>query len=308
MQLTVPTPFPVGPVNLYALQGERGYYLIDAGVATAEARQMIKDWLPRPLEAILVTHGHPDHLGLAAEIARENSCPVYLHREEFQRLAEPMTVALVRAQLLIEGGVPAEQLSKLVEVYQSSRQSYIVPVKDVEVRQLNDGDSFVTEQGLLETVLTPGHSAGHCCFFLRQEGILFSGDHILCDISPNPILDKDQHNRRRRAMLEYLESVERIKQLPIKLVCPGHGQPFADLTAVLERFYAYHKQREQSVIDAMDSTPRTPYQITRRVYPALNALDIFLGISKVWGHLDILENEGKLQMEIKDGVYYYSLR
>ncbi|AVX30543.1 Glyoxylase, beta-lactamase superfamily II [Carboxydocella thermautotrophica] len=308
MQLTVPTPFPVGPVNLYALQGEKGFYLIDAGVATPEARQLIKDWLPAPLQGILVTHGHPDHLGLAAEIAREHNCPVYLNEDEFQRLKEPGSQALARAELLIQGGVPGEMLAELTEVYQKSRQSYVVPLQDVEVRALKAGDVFETVQGPLETLFTPGHSAGHCCFYLRQHGILYSGDHILSDISPNPILDKGKDGQRRRSMLEYLQSVEMVAALPVKLVYPGHGQPFTDLAAVLERFRDYHQQREQTVMAALDITPQTPYQIACQVYPDMKALDVFLGISKVWGHLDLLEQEGKVTVTAKDNVHYYNLR
>lgn len=306
-QLTVPTGLPVGTVNLYALKALAGYYLIDGGIATEEAKKLIKEWLPYPLAGILITHGHPDHLGIAWELAKEQGCPVHLNSEEFRRLKDPELQRRVIDQLLVQGGVPAGELLPISEGYEKIRQVYEMQATDVKVEELLPGQRFTTELGELEVVYTPGHSSGHCCFYLVNSGMLFSGDHILPDISPNPVIGMGKDGKRRRAFKEYLESLKIFESLSIEWVYPGHGKPFNNLPEVLERFHAFHLLREQGILAILSDEPQTPYQITQKLYPEMKGMDVFLGISKVWGHLDILEPEGKVLGLEKEGITYYSL-
>ena len=306
-RLAVPTGLPMGTVNLYALKALTGYYLIDVGIATEEAKKLIKEWLPYPLAGILITHSHLDHLGIAWDLAKEHGCPVYLNAEEFRRLKESEMQRRVIDQLLLQGGVPFEELLPISEGYEEIRQVYEMQAVDVQVEELLPGQRFTTELGELEVIYTPGHSSGHCCFYLATKEMLFSGDHILSDISPNPIIGVDKDGQRRRAFQEYLESLKIFESLPIKWVYPGHGKPFNNLPEVLERFHAYHISREQGILAMLSDVPQTPYQINQRIYPETKGIDVFLGISKVWGHLDILESSGKVLGMEKEGITYYSL-
>lgn len=307
-QLTIPTPYAVGPVNIFAIKGSEGYYLIDAGINNKEARKLIREWLPSPLAGILISHGHTDHLGLAGEIARAKGCPVYLFAEEYKRLQEPDLQTTRISQLLGVGGVPPQLLNGIKELYQKSRQNYIVQLVGAEVKELTPGQKFSTELGNLEVIHTPGHTIGHCCFYLAEKKWLFSGDHILANISPNPILDVDRVGQRRLALVEYLQSLEKTASLSVDRVYPGHGQPFTKLDRVIEQFYTYHKKREAIILSTFSHQQQTPFQITQKVYPGVKGMDAFLAISKVWGHLDILDLEGKVNFQIKDDTLYYCLR
>lgn len=305
-QLTVPTHFPVGPVNLYALAGPDGFYLIDAGVANDEARKLIKEWLPLPLAGIILTHSHPDHLGLAGELAREHDCPIYLNFAEYNRLTNPdASYEMLLAQLLAQGGVPEEELLQLGQIRDRIRDGNVNQLTDVEVQDLNSGQTFSTDLGELAVIYTPGHSIGHCCFYLAEKGLLFSGDHILANISPNPVFVIGKDGQRRKSFVEYLDSLKLIESLSINVVYPGHGQPFQDLPKVMKRFHSYHARREQNVLAVLTNEPQTPFRIAQKLYPRMKDLDVLLAVSKVWGHLDLLEIEGKVRVSESGGRIYY---
>lgn len=305
--LTIPMPNSAWSVNIYAIEGPEGYYLIDAGIATEQARMLIKQWVPRPLAGILLTHGHQDHLGLAGELAQEQGCPVYLHSGEYQRLQNSELQIIKIGQLLTMGGFSKELLNEAIEAYQITRQNNILKLAGAELRELTSEQKFSTELGILETIHTPGHTIGHCCFYLTEKKQLFSGDHILVGISPNPILDIGTDVKRRLALVEYLKSLEKIASLSVEKLYPGHGQPFDRLDKVLEQFYDYHLKRQQLILQNLSQYPQTPFQIVEKIYPGVRGLNIFLAISRVWGYLDLLDLEGQIMVQIKDNTTYYSL-
>ncbi len=301
-QLTIPTPFPVGSVNIYAVRGPKGYYLIDAGVITDEARKLISEWLPGPLSGILLTHGHPDHLGLAGELSKSNNCPIYMNSDEHRRSQNPSFRQRVMAVLMQKGGVPIALVSQVIESHQNSVQNFF---SEFEVKKILPGQQFTTDLGLLEAIYTPGHSIGHCCFYISESRILFSGDHILTSISPNPLLDLTMDGSRRLAYVEYLNSVNKIASLSIERVYPGHGPAIDNLERVLSKFYTFHAKREKGVLAALSDQMKTPFEVAKKIYPGVKDLDIFLALSRVWGHLDLLEKQGKVLCLEKDNLVYY---
>lgn len=307
LQLNIPTPFPVGSVNVYAIQGPEGYYLIDAGAATDEARSLIDEWLPGPLSGILITHGHPDHLGLAGELAKANNCPVCINFEEYQRSQNPSFRDRVMSQLMEKGGVPTDLVIQVVENHKNSIRDFMRKLDDVEVMEILPGQKFATELGPLEVLNTPGHSLGHCCFYLTESKILFSGDHVLASISPNPLLDLTMDGKRRLAYVEYLDSIDKIASLSVERAFPGHGTSFDNLDNVIRRFHIFHAKREKGVLAALSHQLKTPFEVAQKIYPGVRDLDIFLALSRVWGHLDLLEQQGKVSRLEKSNITYYSL-
>lgn len=305
-QLTIPMYYS-GHVNIYFIEGTEGYYLIDAGLATDEAVKLINQWAPRPITGVLLTHAHQDHLGLAGAIARTDGCPVYLFSEEYQRLQDANQQSEKIKQLFAEGGLPAELRYEAIESYEMTRRSNADKLTGAKIVELSTEDKFSTNLGDLDVIHTPGHTMGHCCFYLAEQELMFSGDHILEGVSPNPILEIGEDGKRRLGLLEYHKSLDKIKSLPVKRFYPGHGQPFEKLDNILEQYYMHHLKREQKILGYLTQEPQTPFQICDRIYPGVRYLHLFLTLSRVWGYLDLLNLEGKVFSETKGNTTFYGL-
>lgn len=306
-QLTIPINYS-GSVNMYVIEGTQGYYLIDAGIASDEARILINQQVRGPVAGILLTHAHMDHLGLAGEISREQGCPVYLYAEEHHRLQDSKRQSEKTGQLLALGGVPAELLDEAAEAFQRLRENNAAKLAGAAIIELSSEDKFRTVLGDLQVIHTPGHTMGHCCFYLAEEKQLFCGDHILAGVSPNPILEIGKNGQRRPALLEYLKSLDKIKALSAKRFYPGHGQPFENLDEILGPFYEHHLKREQRILASLSQKPQTPFQIAEKLYSGVRGLNIFLALSRVWGYLDLIDLEGKITVQIEGNTAFYCLR
>ncbi|HEX3032023.1 MAG TPA: MBL fold metallo-hydrolase, partial [Bacillota bacterium] len=189
--------------------------------------------------------------------------------------------------------------------YERSRQEYFQGLEGVDCRELSCGQIFLTAVGTLQVVHTPGHTLGHCCFYAAEKQLLFSGDHLLAKVWPNPLLEEDHQGKRYRSYVAYLESLKRVNGLRIEQVFPGHGPAFAGISEVMKRFQAYHWERERRVLNCLNKKGQTPYQITAQLYPEARELNLFLTLSKVWGYLDALTVQGLVKEGSDQGVITY---
>ncbi|HEX3032330.1 MAG TPA: MBL fold metallo-hydrolase, partial [Bacillota bacterium] len=273
--ITIPTPFPVGPVNLYLIKSDP-VTLIDAGPYLPEADQLIEQNLKQSglgfqdIKRRIVTHTHPDHVGLAGRLQELTDARLYLHTHEAAKLKQRSMDAYERVGILEQAGIPPEVVEEISRWNMKTRQQFTIPIDLDSVILVGGGERLEFQHFQLELIHTPGHSPGHLCLFDRQEGILFAGDHLLANISPNPVLEPDPSGLgRSKSMADYLKSVDSICKLPIKMVYPSHGEPFADYQQVVDRFYRYFRLREKTVVEAMGNSPRTAYEIARTMYPVM---------------------------------------
>jgi glyoxylase-like metal-dependent hydrolase (beta-lactamase superfamily II) len=124
-----------------------------------------------------------------------------------------------------------------------------------------------------------------------------SGDHLLGNITPNPVIEPDLElpDGRRRSLTEYLASLDRFADMAPKLVLPGHGPGFTDVTTLIELTRNHHDQRCIEVLDLVRTlgTP-TPFDLSVAMFPELEGFSHMLGISEALGHLDLLEDAGQV--------------
>lgn len=315
-QITLPTPFPVGPVHTYLLEGEP-LTLVDTGPATPEARAALATQLAalgyalEDLERIVITHAHSDHFGLVGELARASRAEVWSHA-----LAQPMVEGwddYYRQRsgfwydLLFSAGVPAPAAEGTARLYNSFRhlQTY-APVN----RLLADGDEIEMGGGVWQVLHCPGHASSLVCFYQPENRLLIGNDHILSHISSNAIVEPPPLGAavRRKPLIDYWEALCRVFELPILLVLTGHGEAVPNHRLLISQRFEFYERRLGRLRSELQVGPRTIWQLAEALFRRLDAVDTFLATSEIIGHLDVLEEKGGVAGSVDgDGVWWYEL-
>jgi len=152
----------------------------------------------------------------------------------------------------------------------------------------DQGDLFPVDGGVLETIHTPGHSAGHCCFLLRPEGVLFTGDHILG--TGTSIIAPPEGD-----MSDYLSSLSRLLAYPIQIICPGHGPVVREARGKVLEYIEHRKVRERAVLEGIRSGLSVPEELVPRIYTDVPEFLHGLARYTVEAHLQKLEREGRIR-------------
>ncbi|MGD8398588.1 MAG: MBL fold metallo-hydrolase, partial [Anaerolineae bacterium] len=237
--IELPTPFPVGPVTVYLADApDEPLTLIDTGPGTSRARAALDAALASlgysvgDLGRIVVTHAHADHFGLAAELKRDAQAALLTHRWNVAALADYAEDREQRtafyADLLRRAGVPVEVL---VAVYEATRAVNRYAVAVGVDRTLDDGDVLSLAGQRWHVLHTPGHAAGLICLHEPASRTLLSSDHLLADISSNPVVEPPPpgHDDRLRSLALYRDSLRRVAALDVARALPSHGPVIHDV-------------------------------------------------------------------------------
>jgi len=309
--ITLPTPFPVGPVNVYLAEGEPPT-LVDTGPRYAPAREALGAALAEcgyrvaDLRRILLTHAHPDHCGLAAELARASGAEVLTHAANFPWLADDAdarSMAFYR-EVMHWAGVPVEMLTGLTR-WQRGAGRYAEPV--IPDRTLAEGDVLRLGGEDWHVLHTPGHAGGLICLYQPQRRLLISSDHLLRDISSNPLVEPPApgETERPHRLVEYMAQLRRVAELDVALALPGHGLPITDPRALVRERLAFHEERARRVLETLGDGTLTVHEIASALFPALDPINYFLALSEVIGHLQWLEVEGRVIHIERDGIAHW---
>lgn len=308
-QLSIPTPYPVGPVNVYLIKSDP-ITLIDIGPDTPEGKKKLREGLKSlgvdlaQIKRVLLTHSHPDHCGLAAWISHESGAAIYAHPHEIRRITGASDHVKERMPLIMQSGLPGD---KMAEIEGDTDKLSRPNLDSQKVEPLHGGESLDFASDKLQVIHIPGHAPGHLCFLDSQYGYFFSGDFLLPHITPNPIMEPDPDNPSHRlpVLEQYIAGLQAAEKMDIKLVWPGHGGVFNDYNRVIKEGYAHHQMQFEKIKKALHTQRKSSYQITDIIYPALKGWNIFMGLSEIQAHLDYLFSQGELQGELQDGVMYY---
>lgn len=311
--IPVPTPFPVGPVNLYLAEGD-ALTLFDTGPRFDPARQALEDGLSAlgyrlsDLRRIFLSHAHGDHYGLAAELAETSGAEVLTHPLNFPEMSDYLDERTRRLAFYItlmkQAGVPLELLLS----FGRARQGYGPFAQAVQPSgTLEDGATVRLGDEDWQVLHTPGHTGGLICLYQTQRQLLLSSDHLLRDISSNPIVEPPERKgaRRPRRLMDYLTQLRRVAQLPVEQALPGHGPVILDHRSLIADRLAFHEERARHILAGLRDEPRTAYQISVLLYPDLDPMNRFLAISEVVGHLDWLRARGEVRSTRKGQMRWY---
>ncbi len=309
-QISLPTPYRVGPVNVYLILSEP-YTLVDAGPETPEARAILKEALAVrnlslfDLKRVILTHSHADHSSLAGWLQDVSGAKVYVHPIELNRMLRPRNFFAERLPFLSETGCPQTIIQQMIAM----RDKLPAPkIRQDGAVELKGGEELPFEDGGLKVYHFPGHAPGHLCLYDPEEGNFFSGDFLLPHITPNPFVEfePDHPGRRVHTLSIYLKGLKKVNDMAIKTVWPGHGGVFSGHRKLVASYCEHHENRLQYLLEILGRNGElTVFQLSRLVYPDLNGFDIFLGLSEIQAHLDVLSERGLVSARAQEKVFYY---
>ncbi|MBW2060257.1 MAG: MBL fold metallo-hydrolase [Deltaproteobacteria bacterium] len=311
-RIIVPLPRnPLKEVNSWVFTTEDRNLIIDTGMNRKECSEVLLAGLEElgvDLEKtdFIVTHLHADHLGLVSSLARENAT-IYMGRLDASMMESGggwhrMTDFARR------GGFPEEELQAAISNHPGYKYG---PQQKMEFTYVGDGEIIQIGDYSLECVETPGHSQGHICLYDQEKKILFSGDHILIDITPNIQCWSHEEDTLR----QYIESLNKVNKLPMELVLPGHRRIIEDPRGRIEELKTHHRNRCNEVLSILEEGDKNAYQvaskmtwdITYKTWDEFPVSQKWFATGEANAHLVFLEGKDLIKHETRNVLDIYSV-
>jgi glyoxylase-like metal-dependent hydrolase (beta-lactamase superfamily II) len=300
-ELRLPIPFEDGLVNVFLFADGDEADLLDCGMNSDESVAAIEQALAhigaKRLRRLVVTHIHPDHYGAAGIFAGEGLADLYIHRLEVP-LVHPRYVELEHLvkevhKYLRVNGVPADD----AEVLSNSQRALSQVVKTAEPSvQLDGAEQLQMGRRNLRVEWTPGHSPGHICLYDRQEKLLFAGDHMLPELSPNIGLHPQS---TPDPLHEYLDGLRRLAAYEPALILPSHGRPFTDAPARVKVLEAHHRRRLAQIVEIVGRGRETGWDVALELWgPRQNLYEKRLALQEALAHLQALAVDDRVRKSV----------
>ena len=291
-----------GRNNAYLLAGGGETALVDTGVATEAVREQLAAGLAEhgvgfaDLDAVVLTHWHYDHAGLAGELQAASGATVYAHGadaplvEHDERALEDLRDRQ-RARFR-EWGMPPTKREELLAFFEGSADLAGEPA---DVTVLADGEVVEVAGRALQVLHAPGHTAGLVCLaFEGEQGAeAFVGDAVLPVYTPN-VGGADV--RVDRPLATYARTLEALVARNLARVWPGHRDPIDDPAGRARVILDHHRDRTRRVLDALDEAePRDAWTVSAALFGDLEGIHVMHGPGEAWAHLDHLEHHGLVE-------------
>ena len=314
----IPVPLvgnPLKELNAYLLKGEDGALLIDTGFRQPACREALFSGLRelgvrRGEMEVLLTHLHSDHSGLAPEAADGRT--IYVSEVDRPSLDDQdyrsryWGVMDVRFR---EEGFPLHLMARMNE---TNPARSMAPPSGGHYEGLADGQILEKGGCRIQCLLVPGHTPGQMCYWLPDRGILFTGDHVLFDITPNitawPVMPD--------ALGSYLESLKKIRSYDPALTLPGHRKT-GDLKSRVDHLLCHHQQRLEEALGAVKDHPgqgaydlagHMTWKIRASSWEDFPVAQKWFAAGECMSHLDHLMALGQVRRETVGGkAAYYAI-
>jgi glyoxylase-like metal-dependent hydrolase (beta-lactamase superfamily II) len=310
--MAIPTPFRIGTVNAYLVDDDP-LTLIDTGPNWPASLRALEQSIEKlghrvdDIGLVLLTHQHNDHVGLAGIVKERSGAQVSAleHVAEHLRVYEESMVAEEEfARAVMERyGIRGEDIATISKQSRARRQYGGAVEVD---RSLRPGDRIELDRCRMDVIWRPGHSPGDTVFALEDRTAIV-GDHVLKRISSNPVIHRPlSHSRdpadRDPALVMYIESLERTLEDGFSELMGGHGGTVTEPAALIEERLGHHGIRKDKILELVRDGKRHAGQLIAGLWGDLDDSQIWLALSEVLGHTDLLVAAGLLVETERNGV------
>lgn len=305
----MPLPFSLNHINLWVLDDGDGWAIVDTGLRVPACKDIWRQLFEgpmkgRPVSRVIVTHYHPDHLGLAGWLTHKWGVPLEMTRGEYL-LARTLTLDVADAppaaamNFYARAGWTDEALARM----RSSgwgRFGMVVSQLPIGFKRLRDGQSLTIGGRSWRIVTGSGHSPEHACLVCDEAGLMISGDQVLPRITSNVSVYPTEPEGD--PLRDWLDSLSKLAGLDDSLlVLPAHNEPFTRLHVRLDQLRADH-MRKLEALDAFCSEPRTVLDCFPSVFGRpIKADEMMMATGEAFAHLHWLENERRI-LRLRDGA------
>jgi glyoxylase-like metal-dependent hydrolase (beta-lactamase superfamily II) len=263
--IRMPLPYALNHINLWAIADGAGWAIVDTGVRTEETVAVWHELFAhpaldgRPLTRVIVTHMHPDHVGMAGWLTRKFGIRLWMSRLEYLscramvadtgREAPPDATEFYR-----RAGWGADALESYRARF-GNFGKHIHTLPD-SFRRLHDGETFEIGGRPWRVVVGNGHSPEHACLYCAELGVLISGDQVLPRISSNVSVYPTEPDAD--PMQQWLASLAKLRrELPADvLVLPSHNEPFRGLHERIDALAAGQERALTRLRRALAESPK----------------------------------------------------
>jgi glyoxylase-like metal-dependent hydrolase (beta-lactamase superfamily II) len=310
--IEIPLPGnPLKTINSYVIRDSARNIIIDTGLNQKECMDAMQAGLHELGVKLrdtdfFMTHLHADHFALVSRLVTDTSL-VYFNQPDAERHARGgvWDDMLVQARL---HGFPERELQSALRNHPGYRYGARL---DMPLSIVKQGDTITIGDYGFRCIETPGHTRGHMCLFEPNKRILFSGDHILGDITPNIQSWSDEWNPLR----EYLFSLDKVHELDVEVVLSGHRSVFKNCRKRIHELKQHHSKRTEEVLSILEKGSRNAFQVASKMSWDIvcESWDLF-PVAQKWfatgeaiAHLIYLEGKNLVFKEWVEGKIIYSL-
>jgi glyoxylase-like metal-dependent hydrolase (beta-lactamase superfamily II) len=299
--LRMPLPFRLNHINLYLLDDPAGWTIVDCGLNTPESTAVWESVFAalmrdKPVIRIIVTHLHPDHIGLAHWLQAKTRAPIFMTSPEWQQaqrvfhlpVADPARLEAHYRRLGLRDA-PLQTMIKQASAYRK-----LVKVLPEQVHYLHEHETLDIGGRRWRILLGHGHSPACACLWDEADQLLIVGDHVLPTISSNINL---LAVGPRNPLDDYLTSLSTFRALPCHLFLPAHGPRTPRLHARIDELIAHHRTHLERLY-AECTAPRSAADCVPLLFgPNLPDHQFFFAIGESAAHLVYLTEQGRLKRE-----------
>lgn len=306
---------PLKELNSYFIKGKNSDLLIDTGFRRDVCQEALEAGLKKlgsdpARRDVLVTHLHSDHSGMA-DLFTGPDRRIYLSEIDISLLKYFLEVSdpFIRHHRFLEEGFPKELLEEVHRTNPAMTEK--MPGIDSRFHPLREGDTIQVGPYTLETLLVPGHTPGNTMFYMQEQQIMFTGDHILFDITPNITHWQTMED----SLGSYLEQLRRVRNIPVRLALPGHRKT-GDYGSRIDSILEHHKRRIANAYEIIEKHPGlTAYEIAGYMKWKIRAADWdsfpviqkWFAVGECLSHLDYLHKRGRIRYEFDGMVRRYQV-
>jgi len=310
--ISMPLPFKLDHINLWLLEDQGGWTIVDTGIADAQTRALWEKLFleKKTIKRVIVTHYHPDHAGNAAWLCKRFGVELWMTQGEYLtahavRSSGAGYTASAVLEVFRRNGLDAERSAGMSAMRGNNRYAELVPEFPLSYRRIIEGDRVEVGRQGWRAIIGHGHAPEHLSLYCKELNVLIAGDMLLSTISTNvSVWSIDPEGDPLRL---FLESVARYRELPADvLVLPSHGRPFRGAHLRVQQLEQHHQERFAELMRSLNE-PKSAADLLEVLFRRpLDAHQTFFAMGEAIAHLHCLYYAGKARRAVgTDGIMRY---